>query len=234
MAFCCTGRWRGWGATRMCFSATASFTAGALLAGVGAVTLRSARRQAEIPYASIPLLFGVQQVIEGALWLTVTNDQAHLNTMLTHVYSVFSHILWPIFIPLAVLLLENVPWRRKVIGAIAAGGAFVAAYFTYFFMTDPTVSKVEGGHITYVSPHFFIGPVLTLYILGTCASSLLSSHREVRWFGMATTGSLIAAYAFYAYWFISVWCFFAAAISITVMLYFRAAKESSQVAIEGC
>ena len=55
--------------------------------------------------------------------------------------------------------------------------------------------------------------VLALYVLATCASSLVSSHRTVRWLGVATALSLAAASAFYAAWFISVWCSFAAAIS---------------------
>lgn len=214
----------------MCFSATASFTAGTVLVAMGALAIRWSRRPAELPYAAIPVLFGVQQLIEGALWLALLNEQPHLSTMLTHFYSIFSHIFWPIFVPIAVLLLETVPWRRKVIRAIAAGGAFAGIYFAYFFMTDPTVSMIEGGHISYVSPHFFIRPILTLYVLGTCASSLLSSRGEVRWFGVATSVSLVSAYLLYAYWFISVWCFFAAAISVTVMLYFRPARGRKSVA----
>lgn len=214
----------------MCFSATASFTAGTILVATGALTIRWAKRPAELPYAAIPALFGVQQLLEGALWLTLPDKQPHLSTMLTHFYSVFSHILWPIFVPIAVLLLEPVTWRRKVIGAIAAGGAFAGIYFAYFFMVDPTVARIEGGHVTYISPHFFIRPILTLYILGTCASSLLSSHKEVRWFGLATSVSLVSAYLLYAYWFISVWCFFAAAISVTIMLYFRPAWSGRSMA----
>ena len=45
----------------MRFSATASFTPGAALLGIGALTLRRTTRGAEIPYASMPLLFGLQQ-----------------------------------------------------------------------------------------------------------------------------------------------------------------------------
>ena len=54
----------------MCFSATASFSAGAALLIVGAVTVRRARRRAELPFSLIPVLFGIQQLIEGAIWLT--------------------------------------------------------------------------------------------------------------------------------------------------------------------
>ena len=52
----------------MCFSANASFAAGALLLGISAFTIRAARTPAEQPLAAIPLLFGLQQLCEGAIW----------------------------------------------------------------------------------------------------------------------------------------------------------------------
>jgi len=204
----------------MCFSATASFTAGAGLLGVGALTLRGADRVAELPFAAIPALFGLQQLVEGGLWLTFTDQAPHLNSILTHVYSLFSHVLWPIFVPIAVLLLEPVPWRRNALKALAAAGALSGIYLLYFWAMDPTTSEIIGRHIFYDSPHFYIAPILVLYVLGTCASSLLSSHGAVRWFGAATLVSFTAAYAF-SFWFISVWCFFAAVMSATILLYFR-------------
>ncbi len=54
----------------MCFSATASFTAGTALLIVGTLTERRARGRTEMPFALIPVLFAVQQLIKGALWLT--------------------------------------------------------------------------------------------------------------------------------------------------------------------
>lgn len=215
----------------MCFSATASFIAGAGLIAIGTCTVRQTKRHAELPYAAIPVLFGIQQLVEGALWLTFPDKAPHLNIVLTHVYSLFSHIFWPIFVPIAVLLLEPVAWRRNVLRLLALAGALAGIYLSYFFVMDPTISRIVGGHITYLSPHFFLGPVLTLYILGTCVSSLFSSHAEVRWFGVATAASLAAAYAFYANWFISVWCFFAAAISVIILLYFRrrGSKDSTEI-----
>lgn len=211
----------------MCFSATASFTVGAALLAVGTFTIRKASRTAEIPFASIPALFGVQQLVEGALWLTVPDGEMHLNAMLTHVYALFSHILWPIFVPIAVLLIEPESGRRRLLGLLAAAGAFAGLYLGYFFVMDPTTSLVVKGHILYVSPHFFAGPILALYILGTCGSPLVSSHAPVRWFGLAVGASLLAAYVFYAFWFISVWCFFAAISSVTVLLHFQRRQQDS-------
>ena len=212
----------------MCFSATASFTAAAALVAVSAFTLRKTNRNAEIPYAAIPLLFGLQQFIEGSLWLTFGNEPSHLDEILTHIYALFSHVLWPIFVPIAVLILEPVRWRRAVLKTLAVGGAVAGLYLLYFWAVDPTTSKVVGQHIIYDSPHFYIGPILVLYVLSTCASSLVSSHRAIQWFGAASVASYAAASAFYSVWFISVWCFFAAVMSGTVWLYFRKARASAK------
>ena len=67
----------------MCFSATASFAAGTVLLATGAFTMRMARNSGERPYALIPILFGVQQLIEGALWLTFPDKAPVLKTVLT-------------------------------------------------------------------------------------------------------------------------------------------------------
>jgi len=205
----------------MCFSATASFTAGAALLIVGAVTTRRAGSKAELAYAGIPLLFGIQQILEGALWLTFPVDEPLLNTVLTYVYSFFSHVLWPVYVPVAVLLLEPTPWRRKVLATIAVAGGAVGLYLLYFLVRLPLVAAVTGRHIAYLSPHFYAMQAMTLYLFGTCISSLFSSHRWVRFFGVTAFLSFVAAYAFFATWFISVWCFFAAVLSVTVLLYFH-------------
>ena len=204
----------------MCFSATASFTAGAALLGIGAVTISRARGRAELPFALIPALFGVQQLIEGALWLTFPDKAPHANSVLTYAYSFFSHVLWPVYVPIAVLLLEPEAWRRKLLAGIALAGAAVGLYLLYFLVTEPITSEVVGRHISYVSPHFYVVPVMTLYVLATCVSSLASSCNTIRWFGVATFVALLAAYAFYAFWFISVWCFFAAVLSMIVLVHF--------------
>lgn len=62
----------------MCFSATASFAAGIGLTGIGLATLSLAPTWRERPFAAIPLLFGLQQLIEGgAPWLALAaGDEA--------------------------------------------------------------------------------------------------------------------------------------------------------------
>ena len=212
----------------MCFSATASFSAGAVLLGLGALTLKSARRPRELLYAAIPLLFAIQQLSEGVIWLTFRYEAPQFNTVMTHVYSFFSHVLWPVYVPLAVLLIEAPGWRRQALLAFVATGIAVGAYLLYTLVAFPVVSRPTGQHIEYVSPHFFAAVVMTLYLLSTTVSPILSTHRFVMIFGVLALLSFGAVYFFYAIWFISVWCFFAALLSAVVYLHFvlRDAKRS--------
>ena len=208
----------------MCFSATASFSAGAVLLGIGALTLKVARKAArcprEWPFAAIPLLFAIQQLIEGVIWLTFSVDAPLLNAVMTHVYSFFSHVLWPVYVPVAVLLMEPAGWRHRALIAFVAAGAAVGAYLLYILLAFPVVSRPTGQHIEYDSPHFFAAVTMTLYLLSTALSPLLSTHRMVVVFGALALMSFGAAYAFYATWFISVWCFFTALLSAVVYLHF--------------
>ena len=204
----------------MCFSASASFTAGIPLLIVGLITVGRVRNRTELLYALIPMLFAIQQLIEGALWLTFPAKAPLLNMVLTYAYSIFSHVIWPMYIPVAVLLLEPTAWRRKVLFAIALAGTFIGLYLLYYLVRFPIVAEVKGDHIVYISLHFHALHAMGLYLLGTCISSLFSSHRMVKLFGAAAFLSFMLAYDIYATWFISIWCFFAAILSWIVLLYF--------------
>ena len=204
----------------MCFSATASFSAGTVLLGLGTLTLKSAGRPRELVFAAIPLLFAVQQLTEGVIWLTFRYDAPQINRAMTQVYAFFSHVLWPAWIPLAVLLMEAPGTRHRVLLTFVGAGAAVGAYLLYVLVAFPAVSRPTGQHIEYLSPHFFAAEVMTLYLLATTVSPLLSTHGVVKVFGALSLLSFGAAYYFYTTWFISVWCFFAAILSSTILSHF--------------
>jgi hypothetical protein len=205
----------------MCFSATASFIAGTGLSGIGIATIRKVETRAELPFAIIPLLFGIQQLIEGAVWLTFSHHAPMLQQSMTYAYSFFSHVLWPIYVPFAFRVLETTAWRRKAMLWFQAAGLAAGLYLLYFIVTRPVVAEVAGMHIAYVSPHFYIGPVIVLYVAATCLTGLFSSHTFVRMFGVLTLLSFIATYLFYAHALVSVWCFFAAILSLLIYLHLQ-------------
>ena len=205
----------------MCFSAPASFIAGTALSAIGLAALRNTKVRSEIPFAMIPLLFGIQQLTEGIIWLSFSYDVPVLKEVMTYVYSVFSHVLWPIYVPLAVGIMESVRWRKKMIFAFGAAGAFVGLYLLYFIVATPMVAEVVGRHIVYDSPHFYLIPVMIVYLAATCVSCLFSSHGFVKLFGALMFLSFVAAYIIHVMALVSVWCFFAAIISLLIYIHLR-------------
>lgn len=205
----------------MCFSATASFVAGTSLSAVGVATIAKAERRSELPFAAIPLLFGVQQMVEGVIWLTFQQDAPLLKQLMTNIYSVFSHVLWPIYVPFAIGFLDATPWRRRTLLAFQAAGIAVGLYLLYSLIVRPIDAQVIGKHIVYVSPHFYLPAVMVLYLAATCVSSFFSSHRFVNLFGILSLISFVAAYFVHARALVSIWCFFAAILSVLIYLHLR-------------
>ena len=205
----------------MCFSASASFIAGASLSAVGMAALKRTEARTERPFAMIPLLFGIQQLTEGVIWLTFRYDAPLLKQTMTYLYSVFSHVLWPMYVPFAMGVLETVRWRKKAIFAFGVAGVTVGLYLLYFIVTVPMVAEVIGRHIVYASPHFYLIPVMVLYLAATCVSCFFSTHGFVKLFGVLMLLSFIAAYLVHVMALVSIWCFFAAILSLLVYLHLR-------------
>lgn len=204
----------------MCFSATASFTAGVALSALGVATVKMAKRKAEIPFALIPLLFGVQQIVEGMLWLSFRFDEPLLNVAMTYAFTLFSHVLWPIYVPFSVALMESVAWRKKVMTGFQVTGAAVGLYLLYVIVRFPVTSEVH-LHMVYVLSRVHEHPVLEFYLAATCVAPCFSSHRMINLFGVLALLLFFAAYWFYTAAFFSVWCFFSAILSAVIYLYFK-------------
>ena len=127
------------------------------------------------------------------IWLTFSYDAPILKEAMTYLYSVFSHVLWPIYVPLAVGIMEAVRYK-KAIFAFGVAGLAVGLYLLYFIVATPMVAEVVGKHIVYDSPHFYLIPVMILYLAATCISCSFFESRFVKLFGGLMFTSFIAAY----------------------------------------
>jgi hypothetical protein len=213
----------------MCFSAPASLTSAALLVTASALALRQKPAPQEWPYALMPLLFGIQQLLEGLLWLKLQNAAALpvcLSTdRLAQGFSLFSQVFWPLFVPVAVGLMETVRWRRRAIAACTLAGLVVSMFLLSAMLQVPITAQLQGQHIAYAFSHTHVLMASTLYLSGACLSPLLSSHPSVRVFGAAAVATAGLSYLVFATWFISVWCFFAGLMSCVVLLHFYPAAQ---------
>lgn len=208
----------------MCFSATASFAAGTALSVVGVSTLKKTKTNKEIPFATIPLLFGVQQIIEGGVWLSFKYGMPFLNQIATYSFVFIAYVLWPIVIPFSVGLLEPDVHRKKILNLFQLIGSATGLYLLYFILVHPISSSVVNESIKYTAPSKYGIYLVLAYVLATCISCLFSSHRIINILGILATLSLMAAYHFYTVTYTSVWCFFAALLSAVVYWYFRKSK----------
>ncbi|MCW1382948.1 hypothetical protein OLX02_08935 [Novosphingobium sp. KCTC 2891] len=213
----------------ICFSATASFTSGIALIAIGAVTMLRTREPQEVPLAAIPGIFGVQQLVEGCLWLGLPG-QPPTSDRLAMTYLLFSHVLWPFFVPLAIWLIEpSARHRRRIAWGMAAGAA-TSMFFLVILLSEPVSATIEGLHIRYHLPHPHENIAFAFYAAATCLSPLLSSLKTARMLGVLIAASMVASYLIYAMWFASVWCFFAALVSSVVFLHFSGRRTRRQVA----
>lgn len=204
----------------MCFSATASFSAAGLLAMTGIATLTQVKKRAELPLALTPLFFAVQQAVEGALWLTVPEGRIH-SLLLANIFSAMALVIWPVLIPLAVALVEREAPRRLVMLLLLPAGIGVAVYSAGTTLAHPYLAWPVGYALTYVDNHSYSPTMLATYLICTCLPPLLSSSRTLNLFGVIVAAGLgIAMLAFYED-FVSVWCFFAALASFTLLVFFR-------------
>ncbi len=204
----------------MCFSATASFTSGIVLMTTGIFTLRHVRAKSTIPFASIPLLFGIQQMIEGVEWLTFASPNT-LHTVTMYMFIIFAYVWWPIYVPMTIWLMEKKTIRKKILGIISLLWMGIGLYLLTCIVSGPVSSKILQHSIFYDVRIAY--PILgfSLYFLATCGSTMISSSPKIQIFGGAMLLSFFLAHLLYPLTFFSVWCFFAAALSLIIYVHMR-------------
>jgi hypothetical protein len=212
----------------MCFSATASFAAGGALTAAGIGILRRARTRERIPIASIPLLFGLQQLVEGVVWMSFDKPVLHL--VATYFFTFFSHVLWPFYLPLAVYLNETGPKRKKALKWFVVFGVSVSIYMIYYILRGPVSSEIVQNCIYYSIPYSDSYLLLLAYVIATCACCFISSHKYIRTFGLAVFGGLMISLWSYRFAFYSVWCYFAAILSLIIYVHLGPRKQLQQMA----
>jgi hypothetical protein len=148
-----------------------------------------------------------------------------LNTIATYSFVFFSHIFWPVFVPIAIYLVEPKQSRRRLIMICASIGAIVSLYAIFLVAIFPLTSTIVHESIRYsisnlTSPFFAV-----FYVIATCGSCLLSSQQLIKILGMAILVSLMITYHFYTVTLASVWCFFAAILSLLIYLFFQQRKR---------
>jgi len=209
----------------MCFSAQADLVAGVVVGGLAVDAFRHVRKPAQKLLVAVPVVLAVHQMIEALVWWGLNGHGPHaVWRTAVWLYLVIAFGIVPVLVPLAVEALEPAFNRRRIQG-FAALGVAVAVVLLYALIRGPVVATIERHHIAYDVNLAYGGVIVTLYVLATCGSMLVSSHRHVRQFG----GLNLIAAGLLAWLnksgFISLWCVWAALTSLVIVLHLRHTAE---------
>lgn len=224
----------------MCYSTTVSFAAAAVLTGGGIACLRKAGGFNHLTgvFPALPLLFGIQQAIEGSVWWSLgTNDPELLRTAALG-FLLFSHVIWPIVIPFSCYLAEPLHRHKGLFLLMTLLGAVfgLSTYAPLWLNADWLVVFERHHSIVYQTTLLYDAvlprSVVTLaYIAIVLLPLLLSVRHSYRVLGLLMLLAAMLTATVFKLAFISVWCFFAALISLYIyyIVVVEPGAESSTV-----
>ena len=200
----------------MCFSAGASFAGGVIISAIGIATVLKIHKPSQVLFASIPLFFGMQQIIEGLLWLTLPlTDHEGLRHVSTYGFLIMAQVIWPIMIPLSVVFMEESGKKKKYLYILLIVGAALSVYYSFCLFSFKVYPQIQGYHIFYDNdfPKSFTNIAFAFYLIATITPLFVSSIKRTHMLGILMTLSCLVTGIFFTQYLLSVWCFFAALIS---------------------
>lgn len=210
----------------MCFSATASFIASGGLATAGAISLRASKKSERL-LATIPILFAVQQFIEGLQWLAP--HPSPVCQVYGYGFLAFALIIWPTYVPIAAHNLEQDAKRKRILAWFVGAGVLYSTMLFVVLLQDQLSISILPKGIFYGIEIPFEMTLGSIYLLITCGSILLSTHPFFKWFGSAMVASALFTFEYFRSTFISVWCFFAAILSLSICVYLLRRKMADRI-----
>ena len=205
----------------MCFSATASFVASGALVASGVAIARIPKPKSAIPLSLFPVIFATLQFIEGLLWLNHRGFLAdNYKPVAVYAFLLIAFVLWPIFVPFSVYVLESSRIRRVIILLCQFTGIYVGLANLVIIIRGPVNASVIGYSFAYSINTTDI--LFALYLISVFIPFLVSNNKRLVILGVAlaalcVTATFIASTATFP----SVWCFYAAILSLFLYFFFR-------------
>jgi hypothetical protein len=206
----------------MCFSATANFAGSAVLGTIGVATLTQVKHRRALMFGAMPLLFAAHQFIEGFVWLGLDNIlPAYVAHNAGAAFVLYAQGLLPFLLPLSVYLIEPTRHRqRRMFWFVLLGGGLML-YILWGLTAYPLQVSAHGHSIVYFNPATTTTTVAVLYVIATCGALLFSGFRYLIALGVANVIGLLVVMGVMRYAFTSIWCAYAAVISVLIYFHFH-------------
>ncbi len=211
----------------MCFSPEADFAAAAVVGVAGVETLRRVRTRRELVVGLLPILFAAHQLTEGFVWLALRGEvSGAVGRTATSIYVIYAQAVLPMIVPLGFYLIEPSASHRRLLQPFVVLGLAVGGYLLWQ-VTQYPIQTQEYAHCIAYDTHTPLGTqAAAAYVIATCGPALLSSRRYLQWFGVANLAGVAIAVSLREAEFTSVWCVYAALVSVLILEHFRRQRRS--------
>jgi len=174
------------------------------------------------------LFFGVQQIVEGILWLALLDTgYIHIQKMATYLFLIMAQVVWPSMIPVSVLLMEEKRRRKIILGILLGMGISLSLYYSFCLISFSVTPQIICYHIQYNTgfPDSLAIAAFIVYLIVTITPLFISSIKRTHLLGILMFSSCLITAIFFTQFLISVWCFFAAVISGVIFWILRDSKK---------
>ena len=198
-----------------------NFTLSGAIAIIGILTIRKASTPNEVVFASLPLLFALHQFTQGFVWLGMYHlVEPRVLKIAESIFVFYAQGFLQFLIPFALWLIEPSGIRKLLIGVLTILGGILMVYTMWGLSVQPTSVSIENNALVYINPWTDKLWIAIIYVLTTCGSLILSSSIAIQLFGWLNLLGLTVVYLLKPYAFTSLWCLYAAAISVLLYFYF--------------
>ncbi|MGZ9675781.1 DUF6629 family protein [Flavobacterium sp. GNP001] len=185
----------------------------------GVFSLKKVQHQSQVLFATIPIVLCIQQFCEGVLWLVLPFSNLHLLQKCTVFFHLnFTQVVWPLYIPIAILFLEKHKIRKIILGILVGIGLIVSCFLAHCLCNYSVHAQIYESSILYIQPYpedfRLLGSIL--YGTATIVPCFISHIKLMRVLGVMIFFSYCIGMFFYQNYLISVWCFFTIPISYSV------------------
>jgi hypothetical protein len=197
--------------------------------------------------ALVPFAFSAQQFFEGLVWLGIEKDNAFQVQRSAQVFLFFALVFWPFWTPLCLAPLANGVKDKSAL-VVLVGLSLIWFWLYLPLATDPgrwlTVS-VAHHSIRY---EFDDLPGFDLvnrniwricYLLAICVPFYLCQQKGqpggskiALWAGLLVAAVFLVSALVFWYAFTSVWCFFAAILSLALVGFFHQLSKPTAPSVE--
>jgi hypothetical protein len=210
----------------VCFSPQADLVAGIGVTAIGVDAWRHVRgRSDHLLLATLPVILGVHELVEDFVWWGLQGHVPHeAGRVALWAYMVIAFVVLPVFVPLAVLMLEPTVHLRRRMAPFVALGAVVSTVLLVAMLRGPVSAARHPWHLSYRIELHHVVVIVGLYVVAICGALLFSGYRHIALFGLGNLAVVVVLAALTADGFASLWCVYAAISAGAIALHMRYSK----------